>query len=82
MQQPPLRMGALAHFVAENVLQVVVEQLEVELERAVQPEHGVVVQRREVLDQLRGRVGVGTLREPDVVGRAHHVSEQVVRVLD
>lgn len=83
MQHPHLRnTGALAHFVAEDVLQVVVEQLEVELERAVQPEHGVVVQRREVLDQLRGRVGVGTLREPDVVGSAHHVPEQVVRVLD
>jgi len=73
--------AALAHFVAENVLQVVVEQLEVELKRAVQLEHSVVVQRCEVLDKLRGRVGVGTLRETDV-GRTHNVPEQVVRVLE
>jgi len=71
----------LAHFVAEDVLQVIVEQLEVELKRAVQPEHGVVVQRCVVFDQLRGRVGVGTFREPDV-GRTHNVPEKVIRVLE
>jgi len=73
--------AALAHFVTEDVLQVVVEQLEVELKRAVQLEHSVVVQRCEVLDKLRRRIGVGTLREPDV-GRTHNVPEQVVRVLE
>lgn len=62
-------------------MQVVVEQLEVELKRAVQLEHGIVVQGCEVFDQLRGCVGVGTLRESDV-GRTHNVPEQVVRVLE
>lgn len=76
-----MQLLPLAHFVAKDVLQVIVEQLEVELKRAVQPEHGVVVQRCEVFDQLRRRVGVGTLWKPDV-SRTHNVPEKVVRVLE
>jgi len=71
----------LSDFVAQNVLQIVIEQFEVGLERAVQPEYGFVAQRREVLDELRGRVGVRALRELHV-RRADHVLEQVVRVLE
>lgn len=72
---------ALADLVAQNILQIVVEQFEVQLEYAVQPENGVVVERREVLDQLRGRVGVRALGKLDV-GHADHVLEQIVRVAE